>query len=103
MINALSIRFNLFRRTDSGCDNNPINTNSRSCSRCGSINSTKSAIIITNTDQLNNENDFVCAEKVSTPSLRYKRCASNLSQEDDRHSGETLSRRSSASHLAYGI
>lgn len=89
-----------YRRNESGCDANQINTNSRSCSRCGSINSTKSAIVITNSDQLNHEHDFVCTEKVSTPSLRYKRCASNLSHhEDEMRSSETLSRRSSATHL----
>ncbi|XP_031631433.1 homeobox protein MOX-2-like [Contarinia nasturtii] len=84
-------------------DNNPVNA-SRSCSRCGSINSTKSAIVVPS-NQLTNEEEFESATKVSTPSLRYKRCTSNLSDEEDRphfcNSRETLSRRSSVSHLTH--
>lgn len=53
------------------------------CSRCGSINSTKSAIVVTNSDHLTNGNEFDCMQKSSTPSLRYKRCASNLSDDDE--------------------
>lgn len=63
-------------------DNNLVNA-SRSCSRCGSINSTKSAIVVPS-NQLTNEEEFTGAIKVSTPSLRYKRCTSNLSDEEDR-------------------
>lgn len=57
--------------------------NSRSCSRCGSINSTKSAIVVTNSEHLANGNEFEYVHKSSTPSLRHKRCASNLSDEDE--------------------
>lgn len=63
-------------------DNDNMVTASRSCSRCGSINSTKSAIIVPS-NQLNDEHEFEGAIKVSTPSLRYKRCESNLSDEED--------------------
>lgn len=64
-------------------DNNLVNA-SRSCSRCGSINSTKSAIVVPSNQSNENESEFEGAIKVSTPSLRYKRCASNLSDDEDR-------------------
>lgn len=66
-------------------DNNLVNA-SRSCSRCGSINSTKSAIVVPS-NQLANEEEFTGEIKVSTPSLRYKRCTNNLSddEEDQQH------------------
>lgn len=103
--------------TDSGCDNNHIvNNNSRSCSRCGSINSTKSAIILAHSDQINNDNEFSCGflnHKSSTDKLqstlslhRIKRKTDNLSDDEQQpcyNSGETLSRRSSASHLAQDV
>lgn len=67
-------------------DNDNMVTASRSCSRCGSINSTKSAIVIPS-NQLNDDDDddqeFERAIKVSTPSLRYKRCANDLSDEEE--------------------
>lgn len=51
-------------------DNDNMVTASRSCSRCGSINSTKSAIVIPS-NQLNDDDDddqeFERAIKVSTP------------------------------------
>lgn len=103
--------------TDSGCDNNHIVNNSRSCSRCGSINSTKSAIVVAHSDQLANENEFSCGflnHKSSTDKLqstlslhRIKhRPTENLSDDEQQpyyNSGETLSRRSSASHLAHDM
>lgn len=63
-------------------DNNLI-TASRSCSRCGSINSTKSAIVVPSNQLTNDDDEFDAAIKVSTPSLRYKRCTSNLSDEEE--------------------
>lgn len=65
-------------------DNDNMVTASRSCSRCGSINSTKSAIIIPSNQLDDDEHEFEGTIKVSTPSLRYKRCTSNLSDEEDR-------------------
>lgn len=67
-------------------DNEHMATASRSCSRCGSINSTKSAIVVPSNQLVDDdENEFDgAAIKISTPSLRYKRCGSNLSDEEDR-------------------
>lgn len=87
------------------CNNaNTANNNSRSCSRCGSINSNKSAIVISNHD-----NEFNYDQLPPFTTMQRKCCASSpridaISDIESNcyhsyHTTESLSRRSSVGHL----
>lgn len=79
---------------------NAINNTSRSCSRCGSINSNKSAIVISNHD-----NEFKY-DQLHAFTMQTKCCASSSRidaisdiESNCYHTSESLSRRSSVGHL----
>lgn len=84
------------------CNNaNTANNNSRSCSRCGSINSNKSAIVISNHD-----NEFNYDQLPPFTTMQRKCCASSpridaISDIESNccHTSDSLSRRSSVGHL----
>lgn len=84
------------------CTNaNTANNNSRSCSRCGSINSNKSAIVISNHD-----NEFNYDQLPPFTTMQRKCCASSSRidaisdiESNCYHTSESLSRRSSVGHL----
>lgn len=86
------------------CTNaNAANNNSRSCSRCGSINSNKSAIVISNHD-----NEFNYDQLPAFTTIQRKCCASSSRidaisdiESNCYHTSDSLSRRSSVGHLVH--